>query len=135
MASIFLVDDEPYIQELYRDLLERTGHKVVEIAYNGEEAVLKFELFKDKPDLTIMDHRMPIKNGYEATREILAMDPSAKILVISADPTVSDKVLRIGAAGFIEKPFEMVLLLETIDWIVSQPPPAARPRSEGQVTL
>ncbi len=70
-----------------------------------------------------MDHRMPIKNGFEATREILAMDPSAKILVISADPRIADQVLRIGAAGFIEKPFELVLLLQTIEWILSKAQP------------
>ena len=114
------MDDEPYIQALYRDLLERTGHEIIDVAYNGEEAVLKYESFTQKPDLTLMDHRMPIKNGFEATREILQMDPRARIIVISADQTVSDKVLRIGAAGFIEKPFELVLLLQTIEWILSE---------------
>ncbi len=131
MAGIFVVDDEVYIQALYRDLLESTGHEIIDVAYNGREAVLTYGSFTLKPDVTLMDHRMPIKNGSEATREILKMDPSAEILVISADPTIEDNVMRIGAAGFMAKPFEVVLLLQTIDGIVSKAKGEVDPQEEN----
>jgi two-component system chemotaxis response regulator CheY len=120
MARIFLVDDEPYIQALYGDILSRAGHEVVETAYNGEEAVLKYELIAPKPELVLMDHRMPLKNGLDATREIVAMHPQACVLFVSADQTVREKVKGVGAAAFIEKPFNLVELLQTIDRLVGQ---------------
>lgn len=120
MARIFIVDDELYIQTLYSDILERAGHEVVDRAFNGEEAVLKYELLAPPPDLTLMDHRMPIKNGMQAAKEILRMDPAAAVLVVSADQSIKDKALGSGIAGFIEKPFSMIVLLKTIDRIVAE---------------
>ncbi len=122
MARILLVDDEPYIQALYGDILSRAGHDVVDTAYNGEEALLKYELLDPPPDLVLMDHRMPIKNGLDATREIRELDPDARVLFVSADQTVRDKVQAAGAVGFIEKPFNIVKLLETIATLVGTPP-------------
>lgn len=127
MARILLVDDEPYIQALYGDILERAGHDVVDTAYNGEEAVLKYEMLDPPPELVVMDHRMPIKNGLDATREIVAIDPKALVLFVSADQTVRDKVAAVGAVGFIEKPFNIVSLLETIERLVGE----ARAGREG----
>ena len=91
------------------------GHQIVDTAFNGEEAVLKFEAMEEKPDLIIMDHRMPIKNGMEATAEILAMDKGAKILFISADVSQESRCQEAGAVGFLEKPFPMDKLFKTID--------------------
>lgn len=118
MARIFIVDDEMYLQDLYADLLAIAGHTIVDTAFNGEEAILKFEAMTQKPELIIMDHRMPIKNGIEATREILDIDPTMKILFISADVSQEDKVQAIGAVGFLEKPFPMDKLFRTLDGIL-----------------
>ena len=120
MARIFIVDDELYIQTLYSDILERAGHEVVERAFNGVEAVVKYELIRPPPDLILMDHRMPIKNGMQAAAEILRMDPAAAVLVVSADLSVKDKAEGSGVAGFVEKPFNMVDLLKKIERIVAE---------------
>ena len=79
---------------------------------------MKFEALEKKPDLIIMDHRMPIKNGMEATKEILVLDPKAKVLFISADVSQEDKVQAIGAVGFLEKPFPMDKLFRVIDGVL-----------------
>ncbi len=113
------MDDEVYLQDLYADLLGIVGHTIVDTAFNGEEAVLKFEAMEEKPDLIIMDHRMPIKNGMEATREILEIEPKAKILFISADVSQEDKVQAIGAVGFLEKPFPMDKLFRILDGVLN----------------
>lgn len=118
MARIFVVDDEVYLQDLYADLLGIVGHQIVDTAFNGEEAVLKFESMDQKPDLIIMDHRMPIKNGVEATKEILAMSPKMRVLFISADVSQETRVAQIGAVGFLEKPFPMDKLFRTIDKVL-----------------
>ena len=119
MARIFVVDDEVYLQDLYADLLGIVGHQIVDTAFNGEEAVLKFEVMDRKPDLIIMDHRMPIKNGVEATKEILAMEPKSKVLFISADVSQENRVVEIGAVGFLEKPFPMDKLFRMIDKVLA----------------
>src|SRR2546425_6230535 len=107
LGRILVVDDEVYLQDLYQSMLSVAGHQIVDTAFNGEEAVLKFESMSHKPDLVIMDHRMPIKNGVEATKEILAMEPKSKVLFISADVSQENRVVEIGAVGFLEKPFPM----------------------------
>jgi two-component system chemotaxis response regulator CheY len=114
MGRVFIVDDEVFIQDLYQAMLPAAGHEIIDSAFNGQEAVEKFRALPQKPDLTIMDHRMPIKNGLDATKEILAVDPTAKILVISADATVQPKYEGSGAKGFLEKPFTMDLLFSAI---------------------
>lgn len=114
MASVFVVDDEVFIQDLYLNLLTLAGHRVIDSAFNGQEAVEKFKALDPRPDLTVMDHRMPVKNGVEATKEILAMEPGAKVLFISADATAERKALGAGALAFLEKPFTMDVLFRTI---------------------
>lgn len=115
VGTIFVVDDEVYLQDLYADLLSMVGHEIVDTAFNGEEAVLKFEAMDPKPDLIIMDHRMPIKNGVEATKEIMEIDPNVRVLFISADVSQEPVVQKIGAIGFLEKPFPMDRLFKTIE--------------------
>jgi two-component system chemotaxis response regulator CheY len=114
VGKIFVVDDEVFIQDLYQAMLPAGGHEIVDSAFNGQEAVDKFRALAERPDLVIMDHRMPIKNGLDATREIMAVDPSARVLVISADATVESKYQNSGAVGFIEKPFTMDVLFSAI---------------------
>jgi len=115
VGRILVVDDEVYIQDLYQSMLSVAGHEVVDTAYNGEEAVAKFRAIHPRPDLVIMDHRMPIKNGLQATKEIVERDPGAKVLVISADATVQPRCRDAGAVGFLEKPFTMDVLFRTIE--------------------
>jgi two-component system chemotaxis response regulator CheY len=115
MADIFLVDDEEFIIELYKDILESKGHRIVGIASDGEEAVRKYKQLEKKPVIVIMDQRMPVKDGVTATQEILKYDPQAKILFGSADLKVKPEALKAGAKDFLLKPFRMEALLSAID--------------------
>ncbi|HEX7393040.1 MAG TPA: response regulator [Thermoplasmata archaeon] len=115
MATVFLVDDEKFIVDLYRDILEANGHTVVAVASDGEEAVRKYRDMKDKPVIIIMDQRMPVKDGVSATQEILNMDPEATIFFGSADLHIEKEALAAGAKGFLLKPFRIEELLEAIE--------------------
>lgn len=95
------------------------GFQVIGLANNGLEATIKFKSFTEKPDIILMDHRMPIKNGIEATKEILSMCESSKIIFASADTLVKDVALSIGASKFIEKPFEIEDLVKKIEYVLS----------------
>jgi len=62
-----------------------------------------------------MDHRMPKKNGIEASKEILEMDKNSKIIFTSADNSVKEEALSIGAFSFKDKPFTVEQLIENIN--------------------
>jgi two-component system chemotaxis response regulator CheY len=115
MTTIMVVEDEEFLQGLYREVLEKAGHTVVGVASNGEEAVEAYRALTERPRLVLMDHRMPVKNGIEAMEEILALDPGASIVFLTADHTVAKAVMMGGAAGYISKPFGMNALLRAID--------------------
>lgn len=95
-------------------MLKISGFSIINIATNGEEAVNMYKTFSEKPDIILMDHRMPIKNGKEASKEILQIDKSSKIIFASADHTIKESALALGAIGFIEKPFTMKSLIDNI---------------------
>ena len=115
MTSVLIVDDELFIVELYRDILQLRGYKVIGTAFDGEEALKKYGSISEKPDVIIMDHRMPIMNGVEATKEILKMNPRQKVIFVSADVLVEKEAREAGAVEFLPKPFRMDDLIEKME--------------------
>ena len=114
--AIFIVDDDPSLVELYKIIIEDSGkYAVLDAATNGEEAIEKFKGFNEKPDLILMDHRMPVKDGIETTAELLKLDMNLRILFVSADVSVREKALEIGAVGFLDKPASMKEFLKEIE--------------------
>jgi two-component system chemotaxis response regulator CheY len=117
LVSIFVVDDEPQIQVLYKKSLSILGFEVIGIASDGEEAVNMFKSFSAEPDIILMDHRMPKKSGIEAMREILQVSNHSKIIFASADDMIKEEALAAGAVGFKMKPFTIDSLKSDIDKI------------------
>ncbi len=114
MTSIFIVDDEAFIVDLYREILRFNGYSIAGVAYDGLEAIQKYSAADPKPDLIIMDHRMPTMTGLDAMREIRRMNPGQKIMFVSADVTIEELVLTMGASEFLSKPFRLDDLLEKL---------------------
>jgi len=119
MSSVMLVDDEPLIRELYAQMLAVGGYDVVATANDGEEAVDRFEHTLPPPDVILMDHRMPGKNGLTATREITDAHPGTKVLMVTADFTIQPRVATEGARGLLEKPFTMDQLFAAIEQVLA----------------
>lgn len=82
----------------------------IEYAANGQEAVDKYK--EKRFDLCFMDLTMPVKDGYEATKNIMEYDPTAYIIVVTADIQNSGvaKALENGARAVIEKPINTLKL-------------------------
>ncbi len=118
MISVFIVEDDKSIQMLYRKILDLVGFSVIGLANNGAEAVEMYKSMNEKPDIILMDHRMPVKNGLEATKEILKICAVQKIIFASADKTIREEALAIGSMGFIDKPFSFDRLVKKIKELV-----------------
>lgn len=106
MATILIVDDSRTSRKMLRNLLEQSGHTVVDEATNGEEGILKYKQYH--PDIVTMDITMPVLDGIEALRIIMEEDSSAKVVMVTAAGQKNKMVeaVRLGAAEFIAKPFE-----------------------------
>lgn len=115
MPTVFIIENDPTLQELYEKILMNNGFQVIGKASSGIDAIVQYKLFSKKPDVIIMDYRMPIKNGIETTKELLDIDSNARIIIISGDLTVEDEVLKQGAKKFLKKPFSYHQLVREID--------------------
>ncbi|MHA1104417.1 MAG: response regulator [Promethearchaeota archaeon] len=121
MVNILIVEDDHSLRLLYEKALSLNGYNVIGSAKDGEEAVNLYKDFKNKPDIILMDHRMPIKNGIEATKEILANSSEIrpKIIFASADKTIKEIALSTGAISFKDKPFSLEKLFKNIEKALS----------------
>ncbi|HEY4989753.1 MAG TPA: response regulator transcription factor, partial [Opitutaceae bacterium] len=92
---------------------------VIGEAHNGRQAVeMALAL---KPDVVVMDIAMPLLNGLEATRQVLAILPDTKVLILSAhsDDAYIDRVISVGAAGFLIKQTSAQILAKAIHEVMS----------------
>jgi DNA-binding NarL/FixJ family response regulator len=104
LANILIVDDHGIVRDGIRSLLRcQDGMDVVGLAATGEQAVLAAQHLR--PDVIIMDLVLPILNGIDATKRILASLPLTKIIVLSAWSTSEHvyRALRAGALGYVIK--------------------------------
>jgi two-component system chemotaxis response regulator CheY len=95
-------------------VLTNAGFEIIGMAKNGEEAVQMYKKFPSKPDVIIMDHRMPIMSGLEASKEILDFNKEAKIIFASGDKTIEEMARSIGAICFKSKPFSNEKLVANV---------------------
>ena len=112
---ILAVDDVPASRLLLRKLLTEIGF-VVEEAGDGQQAV---ELYSSwHPDLILMDMRMPVMDGYEATRQIKSLPDGKKTIIIALTASAFEEervvILSAGCDDFMRKPFYQAELLEKI---------------------
>ena len=117
--NILIVDDEADQRGLLKGFLEKQGYTVTE-AESGFQALARFgaEPFQ----LVLLDHRMPKMTGDELLREIKAINPLVRTIMITAFGSVDTavSVMKLGADDFIEKPVDLKELLDRIRRIEQQ---------------
>lgn len=114
MCKILIVEDDPLIRNLFKEVLIRKGYDIVE-AVNGEDALVVYDKLEKKPDIIILDFRMPKVNGLELTREILSRDPKSNIFMLTGDPTINQKMVNNYGVIYKEKPVNLEEFLKEIN--------------------
>jgi two-component system chemotaxis response regulator CheB len=105
MPKIIVAEDSGVVQRLIKLAIQvDKSIEVVASVTDGEQAVA--ETLKHKPDVVVMDYRMPKMNGGDALKKIMSQVPTSVIFVSSA-VEMKAELLKLGAASFIEKPKEL----------------------------
>jgi DNA-binding NtrC family response regulator len=122
VKTILVVDDESDTRVLLYDLLSSEGFKVVTFE-NPQEALHRVQ--DVKPDLVILDLRMPMMSGMKLLPMLQIAAPHARVMILSAyaDPKTSQDALTQGVAAVLWKPFKTATLLRTIRRILDMPEP------------
>ena len=112
-GSVLVVDDAAFMRRLIRDILVSEGLLVHE-AVNGRDAIRRFA--ETQPGLVTMDISMPVMDGLTALRAIRALDPHARVIMVTAQSSsdVEREALDAGAVAFVTKPFRPEQLLSTV---------------------
>jgi len=112
---VLVVDDANFMRMIVKDTLMPNGFEIVGEATNGNEAVSKYNELK--PDLVTMDITMKVKDGLEAAREILAADPNARIVMVTAlgqEKMLLDAI-ALGVRDFVVKPFTKERIISAVE--------------------
>jgi PAS domain S-box-containing protein len=107
-GTILIIDDEPHVREMCRDMMGALGYSVL-LAENGMAGIQTYRNRQQDVDLVILDMIMPKMGGPEVFAALKTMDPAVKVLLYSGYSNSShegiDELLARGVAGFIQKPF------------------------------
>ncbi len=115
--TVVLVDDHPLVRVAFRTIFEAHDITVVGEAADGDEAVTV--IVRERPDVVLMDVRMPRRDGLSALAELRVRSPHTRIIVLTTfdDDTYLDAALNAGANGFLLKnssPEELVLAVRRV---------------------
>jgi DNA-binding NtrC family response regulator len=109
MATILVVDDNEDMVEMLAQFFQMKGHRVL-TALDAEQGLQKVR--EEKPSLILMDIMMPRVHGVEALRQVKAIDPGIKVIMITAvdDKDIAEEAMASGATDFITKPLDLQYL-------------------------
>jgi DNA-binding response OmpR family regulator len=112
-GSLLIVDDEPQVADVLRDFLEEHGYAVT-CASNGHDALVLASL--SRPDVVLLDIRMPDRDGPEVLCDLVALDSSIPVIMVSGadDEELACALLKAGAFDYVGKPFMLDRLREVV---------------------
>ena len=122
MNKILVIEDDPDIQQLIHLALEFTGGYRVAVASDGPEGLSKAA--SEAPDLILLDAMMPGMDGFEVCRRLKADATTAGIPVVfltaKAQANEIEEGLRLGAVGYLTKPFDPMGLKDEIEGFIHE---------------
>ena len=114
MVKILVVDDSAFMRKILINTLKKEDYNDIVEGENGVEAVEKYK--SEKPDLVLLDVVMEKKEGIDALKEIMAIDVTAKVIMVTAvgQEQMVREAMSSGAKGYIVKPFNAEKVIETV---------------------
>jgi len=112
-GRVLVIDDETEVRLVLREFLSGRGYEVT-LAESGMAAVASLE--KERPDVVLLDVSMPEMDGVETLKRIVALHPTLPVIMVTAnaDIAVTSKLLALGAADYIPKPFDLEYLDQAV---------------------
>lgn len=113
-TGVAIVDDDIELVRTYELIFRKRRVSVVFVAYDGKSALDQFRNANARPDVVIIDYRMPLMNGIELTVEIKKLELCTKVVFISADDSVRKEAIQAGADVFLKKPVGIKAIIDSI---------------------
>jgi len=117
MEKVLCVDDDLSLLRLYQDELSEEGYKVI-LAKDGKEALGKFE--KEKPQVVVMDIRMPVMDGIETLTAMMGKDRQIPVILNTAYPQYRENFMTWGAEAYVIKSSDLTELKQKIREILDK---------------
>jgi two-component system, chemotaxis family, chemotaxis protein CheY len=121
MKRVLIVDDASVVRLMIKKALVQGGFEIAGEAVNGIDALTKYKELR--PDVVTMDITMPEADGIQATKDIVAFDEDAKVVIMSGidQKEMLWKAIKAGAASYIVKPFENERVISTLNEVIGAP--------------
>ena len=132
MATILVIDDERVFCDLLKTVLGSNGHEVF-TAYNGREALNLFS--QHRPQVTLLDLRMPEMNGIEVLRQIRIIDASAAVMILTAwgSDALEKQARQLGVTDFLSKTLALDAIITSMERFLPPTAEAVQPPSPPPV--
>ena len=118
MATVLIVDDSKTSRRILKNILIENGYEIIGEATDGKIGYEKYIEFR--PDLVTLDITMPVLDGLGCLEKIMQLDKNANVIMVTAAGQKSKMVeaIKLGAAEFIQKPFEPEQILSVIKTVI-----------------
>jgi DNA-binding response OmpR family regulator len=116
--SAIIIDDDKNVAATLADYLELHGISIIAVGYNGKAAVELYQRFK--PNVVFLDVMMPDYDGFYGLEKIKQFDPTAKVIMATADTTqqTQNRLATLGADLIVYKPFDIKEILTSISRMI-----------------
>ena len=118
VKTILVVDDEPVLRAIVREILHEEGYTVIEAA---DGRVMLEIIARERPDLVLMDVMMPGVDGREAYRQLRSRPEHRDVPVVMMSAAVQPHGLDPSIAGFMAKPFDISELVDLVASLIGRP--------------
>ena len=119
--KILVIDDEPNTVKMVQARLEASGYEVI-VAFDGRQGLT--HVYREKPDLIILDITMPVEDGYSICKRLKMSSKtwSIQVIFLTAKDKLEDEIkgYEVGADYYLRKPYEPEVLLETVKKALEQ---------------
>ncbi|ODS34200.1 MAG: response regulator [Candidatus Scalindua rubra] len=119
MKKVLIVDDASVVRMMIKKVLKHDDFEIVGEASNGIDALAKYKELR--PDVVTMDITMPETDGIQATKDIIAFDEDAKVVIVSGinQKEMLWQAIKAGASSYIVKPFENERVISTLNEVLA----------------